>query len=150
MRMKDTQNGRHDRRIEQKPLGTRIDEGRRRGCASLFASLVIGATIWLDGGVAVAESSFAARDAMTKGMVELGGTVGYAQATTALGNASSANRSAVFIMPRVGVVLTDPLGTGLWQGNIELVVQPVFARFTKPFAAEAAGGSFLFKYNFLF
>ena len=149
MQRTETPDGRHNRLIEQRPPGTRRGQERRRGCASLFASLIIGVAIWLDGGLAVAESSFAARDAMTKGTVELGGTVGYAQATTALGNASSANRSAAFIMPRVGVVLTDPLGTGWWQGNVEFVVQPVFARFTKPFAAEAAGGSFLFKYNFL-
>jgi len=86
---------------------------------------------------------------LTKGTVELGGTLGYAQGTTVVGNGPSANRSAVFVMPRLGVVLTDPLGTGWWQGNVEFLVQPVFARFTKPFAAEAAGGSVLLKYNLL-
>lgn len=86
---------------------------------------------------------------MTKGTVELGGVLGYEQGTTVIGNGPSANRSAVFVMPRAGVVLTDPLGTGWWQGNIEFLVEPVFARFTKPFAAEAVGGAFLLKYNFL-
>lgn len=149
MRATETRDNRCHRLSGQRHPGTRIDEAWSWGCAALLAALVMGLTIWSDGGVAVAESSFAARDVMTKGTVELGGTVGYAQATTALGNASSANRSAAFVMPRVGVVLTDPLGTGWWQGNVEFVVQPVFARFTKPFAAEAAGGSFLIQYNFL-
>lgn len=105
--------------------------------------------LWVDGGVAVAESSFAARDVMKRGTLELGGAVGYAQGTTAIGAGPSANRSAVFVLPRVGMVLTDPLGKSWWQGNIELLLEPVFARFTKPFAAEAAGGSFVLKYNFL-
>ncbi len=86
---------------------------------------------------------------LRKGAVELGGAVGYAQGTTAIGAGPSANRSAVFVMPRVGMVLTDPLGKSWWQGNIELLLEPVFARFTKPYAAEAAGGSFVLKYNFL-
>lgn len=105
--------------------------------------------IWIDGGVATAESSFAARDVVTRGAIELGGAVGYAQGTTAIGAGPSANRSAVFALPRVGMVLTDPLGNNWWQGNVELLVEPVFARFIKPFAAEAAGASLVLKYNFL-
>jgi len=105
--------------------------------------------LWIESSGAVAQSSFEARNVMTKGTVELGGALGYAQGTTVVGNGPSANRSAVFVMPRLGMVLTDPLGTGWWQGNVEFLVQPVFARFTQPFAAEAAGGSFLLKYNFL-
>ncbi|MBX3308287.1 MAG: acyloxyacyl hydrolase [Nitrospira sp.] len=102
-----------------------------------------------EGSGAIAQSSFEARNVMTKGTAELGGAVGYAQGTTVVGNGPSANRSAVFVMPRLGVVLTDPLGTDWWQGNVEFLVQPVFARFTQPFAAEVTGGSFLLKYNFL-
>ncbi len=105
--------------------------------------------ILTDGPVAVAESSFAARDVVTRGAIELGGAVGYAQGTTAIGAGPSANRSAVFAMPRVGLVLTDPLGENWWQGNFEFLIQPVFARFTNPFAAEAAGGSFVLQYNLL-
>ena len=105
--------------------------------------------LWIESSGAVAQSSFEARNVMTKGTVELGGALGYAQGTTVVGNGPSANRSAVFVMPRLGVVLTDPLGSSWWQGNVEFLVQPVFARFTEPFAAEAAGGSFLLKYNFL-
>ncbi|MDF0672922.1 MAG: acyloxyacyl hydrolase [Nitrospira sp.] len=105
--------------------------------------------LWIESSGAVAQSSFEARNVMTKGTVELSGALGYAQGTTVVGNGPSANRSAVFVIPRLGMVLTDPLGTGWWQGNVEFLVQPVFARFTQPFAAEAAGGSFLLKYNFL-
>lgn len=105
--------------------------------------------LWVEVSGARAQSSFEAGDRLSKGTVELGGTLGYAQGTTVVGNGPSANRSAVFVMPRLGVVLTDPLGTSWWKGNVELLVQPVFARFIEPFAAEAAGGSFLLKYNFL-
>jgi hypothetical protein len=86
---------------------------------------------------------------MTKGTIEVGLATGYALGTTVVGNAKSANRSAVFVLPRIGMVLTDPLGNNWWQGNVELLLEPVFARFIQPFAAEAAGGSFVLKYNFL-
>lgn len=125
-------------------------ERRGRGLASLFGAALIGAIVWIGyETAATAESSVAARDIVTRGAIELGGAVGYAQGTTAIGAGPSANRSAVFIMPRVGMVLTDPLGKNWWQGNVELLVEPVFARFVKPFAAEAAGGSLVVKYNFL-
>ncbi len=122
---------------------------RRHISIVFWLSTLVTVVLWVESGGAVAQSSFEARNVMTKGTVELGGALGYAQGTTVVGNGPSANRSAVFVMPRLGVVLTDPLGTGWWQGNVEFLVQPVFARFTQPFAAEAAGGSFLLKYNFL-
>lgn len=114
-----------------------------------FLTALFGVVLWAASGMAAEGSAFEARDVVKRGMIELGGTAGFAQATTTIGNGSSANRSAVFVMPRVGLVLTDPLGTSWWQGNIEFLVEPVFARFTKPFAAEAAGGTFVLKYNFL-
>ncbi|MDC8447523.1 MAG: hypothetical protein A4E20_08950 [Nitrospira sp. SG-bin2] len=121
---------------------------RQIGALLLLSTLVI-VVVWGEGSEAIAQSSFEARNLMTKGALELGGALGYAQGTTVVGNGPSSNRSAVFVMPRVGIVLTDPLGAGWWQGNVEVLVQPVFARFTEPFAAEATGGSFLLKYNFL-
>lgn len=144
-------------RLEGKNLSRAIHEAARESAVQLcrfggaLLSVLVLTLAMLESSfsAARAQSSFEARKIMTKGSVELGGAAGYAQATTAVGNASSANRNAVFVMPRVGIVLTDPLGTGWWQGNVEFVAQPVFARFTKPFAAEATGGSFLFKYNFL-
>lgn len=149
MRATEERDGRRDRLAAQENP-KRVADGRpRRSRAFLFASMVIGAMIWIDGSVAVAESSFAARDVVTRGAIELGGAVGYAQATTAVGAGTSANRAAVFVLPRIGIVLTDPLGSGWYQGNVELLVEPVYARFTKPFAADGAGGSFVVKYNFL-
>ena len=126
----------------------RHERRRQIGVLLSIVTFVI-VTCGVESRVASAQSSFEARDVMTKGTVELGGALGYAQGTTVVGNGPSANRSAVFVMPRLGVVLTDPLGTGWWQGNVEFLVQPVFARFTQPFAAELTGGSFLLKYNFL-
>lgn len=123
---------------------------RRHHIGALFsASVLTIVMLWASGSVASAQSSFEARDVMPRGTMELGGAVGYAQGTTAIGNGFSSNRSAVFVMPRVGMVLTDPLGKSWWEGNVELLVEPVFGRFIKPFAAEAVGGSFVLKYNFL-
>lgn len=115
----------------------------------LLVAIFVGIALWTTAGVAEERSSFEARDVMKKGALELGGAVGYAQATTAIGAAQSANRSAVFVMPRVGMILTEPWGRNWWQGNVELMIEPVFARFVQPFAAEAAGGSLVVKYNFL-
>ena len=126
-----------------------IGEHWRRIAAFVTASVLTIVMLWIDGGVAVAESSFAARDVVKRRTIELGGAVGYAQATTAVGAGTSANRAAVFVLPRIGMVLTDPLGSGWYQGNVELLVEPVYTRFTKPFAADGAGASFVMKYNFL-
>jgi len=81
--------------------------------------------------------------------MEVGAAAGFWQATTLLGNGRSENRSAAFVLPRLGFVVTDPLGAGWWRGNVEVLAEPLFARFTQPFAAEAAGGSLVLKYNFL-
>lgn len=126
----------------------KTERPRRIGYFLSLSALVL-VMLWVEGGIAAAQSSFEARNVLTKGTVELGGALGYAQGTIVVGNGPSANRSAVFVMPRLGVILTDPLGNSWWQGNVEFLVQPVFARFTEPFAAEAAGGSFLLKYNLL-
>lgn len=126
-----------------------LRNARRQIGALLSISAFVVVACGVESRVAMAQSSFDARNVLKKGTVELGGAVGYAQGTTVVGNGPSANRSAVFVMPRLGMILTDPLGSSWWQGNVEFLVQPVFARFTQPFAAEAAGGSFLLKYNFL-
>lgn len=129
--------------------GTAMSERRRLTQAGLLVAMFLSIVLWPTGGVAGEGSSFDAREVMRKGTFELGGAVGYAQGTTAIGAAESANRSAVFVMPRAGMILTEPLGRNWWQGNVELMIEPVFARFTKPFAAEAVGGSFVLKYNVL-
>lgn len=143
----DCQN--HDATL-QGILEETLRERRRQVGALIFTvtSLFTSVMLWTDSGGA-AESSLDARERMTRGTIEVGIATGYAQGTTVIGAAPSANRSAVFVLPRVGMVLTDPLGKSWWQGNVELLVEPVFARFTKPFAAEGAGGSFVLKYNLL-
>jgi hypothetical protein len=100
-------------------------------------------------GVPVSTSSETDGYSAKKGTIEIGMMAGFWQATTAVGDASSANRSAVFVLPRVGIVVTDPLGTDWWRGNLELILEPVYARFTQPFAADLAGASLIAKYNFL-
>jgi lipid A 3-O-deacylase len=118
----------------------------------LVALLLAGSVEW-GGSFCWAESDATspnARDILTRGTIEAGGTVGFWQALIfPFQQEPSANRSAVFIMPRIGMVVTDELQTGVLTGNLEVLVEPIFARFTQPFAAEAAGGTLVFKYNFL-
>lgn len=99
--------------------------------------------------VPVSFSSESEGDPIKKGTIEIGMAAGFWQGTTALGNGPSANRSAAFVLPRVGVVLTDPVGTNWWRGDLELIVEPVYARFTQPFTADLAGASLIAKYNLL-
>lgn len=119
--------------------------GRRR----FLVGSALGIVFWIVAGVASAGPSWEARNIMTKGTIETGVLTGFWQATTVVGGAESADRNAVLVLPRIGMVLTDPIGQGWWQGNVEVLVEPLFARFTRPFAAEAAGGSLVFQYNFL-
>jgi len=81
--------------------------------------------------------------------MELGIAAGYWQAVDIGNHPPSTNRSAVFALPKIGIIVTDEIQAAFLSGNIELAVEPFFARFTKPFAAEAAGGMGLLKYNFL-
>jgi lipid A 3-O-deacylase len=94
-------------------------------------------------------TSPSARDILKRGTIEAGGTLGYWQALRFHSKEHSTNRSAVFIMPRVGMVITDEVQAGVLTGNLEVLVEPFFAQFTHPFAAQAAGGSLVIKYNLL-
>jgi hypothetical protein len=89
------------------------------------------------------------RAILKPGTLDASLAVGFWQAVKFANHAPSLNRSAVFVLPYVGIVVTDEFRAGLLSGNLEVGVEPLFARFTQPFAAEAAGGSFLVKYNFL-
>ncbi len=89
---------------------TQMKEPHGLAQGSFFVATFFGIVLWTTVGVAAEGSSFAASDVVTRGAIELGGTVGYAQGTTVIGAGPSANRSAVLVMPRVGIVLTDPLG----------------------------------------
>lgn len=111
--------------------------------------LIVGLTPWGPMGVAVSGASENARDVVKRGTIEAGVAAGFWQGTTLVGHGLSANRSAALVLSRVGLVVTDSIGAGWWQGNVEVLLEPLFARFTQPFAAEAAGGSLVVKYNLL-
>lgn len=89
-----------------------------------------------------------ARDIVKKGTIEGGAAIGWLQGEDVL-RSISANRNAVYVLPRLGMVLTDELGSGRLAGNLELMVEPLYARYYQPFNATAAGGSLVAKYNFL-
>ena len=90
-----------------------------------------------------------AREILKSGTVELGIAGGFWQAIDFVNTPPSTNRSAVFVLPTIGMVVTDELEAGRLSGNLELAVEPLYARFTQPFSANAAGGSLVVKYNFL-
>lgn len=89
-----------------------------------------------------------ARHLLTRGKIEVGVSSGFWQGVKIFGS-PSANRSAVFVLPRIGMVVTDEIKADLLSGNIELMAEPLFAREIQPFAAEAAGGSLVVRYNLL-
>jgi len=96
-----------------------------------------------------AAPSLDARELLKRGTIEVGAAAGYWQAVSAPFHAYSANRSAVFIMPRIGMVVTDEMKAGMWSGNLEVLMEPLFGQFTEPVSAQLAGGSLVLKYNLL-
>lgn len=90
-----------------------------------------------------------ARQLLKRGTIEIGAAAGYWQAVSAPFHAYSANRSGVFVMPRIGMVVTDEMKAGRLSGNLEVLVEPLFAQFTQPVSAQLAGGSVVLKYNLL-
>jgi lipid A 3-O-deacylase len=92
---------------------------------------------------------FDARDRVTKGTLEFGFLTGYWQGNNAFGNEPSANRSAVYFLPQLGLVLTDEISSGWTSGNVEVLIEPLAAHYYQPFSASAFGGSLMVKYNFL-
>ena len=89
-----------------------------------------------------------ARSIAQRGGIEVGAAVGYLQGVKAIGS-DSANRSAGYLLPRIGMVVTDQLGTGYLTGNVTLMFEPFYAAYYQPFGASAAGGALVVKYNFL-
>jgi lipid A 3-O-deacylase len=89
-----------------------------------------------------------ARSIVQRGVIEVGAAVGYLQGVQVL-ESVSANRSAVYLLPRIGMVVTDQLGAGYLTGNVTLMLEPFYAAYYQPFGASAAGGALVVKYNFL-
>ena len=83
------------------------------------------------------------------GTIEFGMQAGYWQAFTGLGNSSNSNRSAVFVLPQIGIVVTDKIALGLFSGAVEVLGEPVVASFHEPFSATLLGFSIVGRYNFL-
>ncbi|GJL57539.1 MAG: lipid A 3-O-deacylase [Nitrospirales bacterium] len=108
--------------------------------AVLFMLLMVG-TAWC--------ADLDARTRVTKGTLEFGFLTGYWQGNNAFGNEPSANRSAVYFLPQLGLVVTDEIGSGWAAGNVEVLVEPLAAHYYQPFSASAFGGSLVVKYNFL-
>jgi len=106
----------------------------------IFSILLIG-PVW--GG------DFDVRNRVTKGTLEYGLLGGYWKGNDLFQNAPSTNRHAIYILPQLGLVLTDELGSGLLAGNVELLIEPMAAHYYEPFSASAFGGSLVVKYNFL-
>ena len=89
-----------------------------------------------------------ARSIVQRGVIEVGAAAGYLQGVKVL-YSDSANRSAVYFLPRIGMVVTDQLGAGYLTGNVTLMLEPFYASYYRPFGASAAGGALLVRYNFL-
>src|ERR1700756_2451482 len=73
-----------------------------------------------------------ARAIVQKGTVEAGLAAGYLQGLKVF-TSDSSNRSAVYVLPRIGMVLTSEIGKGWYGGNLELLLEPLYARYFHPF-----------------
>src|ERR1700687_1761703 len=89
-----------------------------------------------------------ARDIVKQGTLEIGLNAGYLQDND-IGPIKTANRSATYVLPRIGLVLTGERGDGLFLGNFELQFEPTYAHYWKPFQADLLGTTVVLKYNFL-
>ncbi len=99
---------------------------------------------WSEDAVSLPE----ARVIVQCGTIEAGAIAGYLQGL-ALVPGDSANRSAFYLMPRIGTVVTDQLGGGYLTGNVTLMVEPLYAAYFRPIRAIAAGGALVVRYNLL-
>ena len=66
-----------------------------------------------EGGATAPEAREVVRHGVVRhGTVETGLLAGFWQATTLIGDAESANRSVVYLLPQIGMVLTDEFQAG--------------------------------------
>ena len=94
-------------------------------------------------------AEFQARDTVKKGTVELGVIGGYWKENSLDATKPSSDQRAIYVLPQIGIVLTDPFDAGWFTGNLEFLAEPLGARYSKPFTAYAGGLSLVLKYNFL-
>ncbi len=124
-----------------------MNSTRRREQTVILLGGVCCLLVGLAGLVSAGEPNARAR--VSKGTLEYGLLLGYWQGNNLFQNEPSANRSALYVLPQLGYVLTDELGSGAFAGNVEVVVEPMAAHYYQPFSASAFGGSLLVKYNFV-
>jgi len=113
--------------------------------------LVVGSALmclWFIGAASVF-AEFESRDTVKKGTVELGVLGGYWKENSLDGTKPSSNQRAVYVLPQIGMVLTDEFDAGWLSGNFEVLAEPLGARYSMPFTAYAFGGSLVGRYNFL-
>jgi lipid A 3-O-deacylase PagL len=97
-----------------------------RDLLGLLASLLAISAGWM-GSFCWAESDATlpdARESLTRGTIEAGGAVGFWHEFLFPSESHSANREAVFIMPRFGMVVTDEVKAGTLTGNLEVLAEP--------------------------
>ena len=111
------------------------------GVLALIFSVFLSGLAWSE--------NFDARTRVTKGTLEFGLLGGFWKGNNLFQNAPSKNRKAIYVLPQLGLVLTDELGSGLAAGNVEVLLEPMAAHYYEPFSASAFGGSLMAKYNFL-
>jgi lipid A 3-O-deacylase len=90
-----------------------------------------------------------ARVILKRGTIEAGGTAGYWEEFLFPPEPHSSSRHAVFVMPRIGMVVTNEMDAGVLSGNLEVLVEPFYSRVTNGFSGDAAGASLVMKYNLL-
>lgn len=108
---------------------------------SLLVAILCGGYAWGEG--------IDARTRVTKGTLEYGLLGGFWKGNNIFDNAPSSNRRAIYVLPQLGRVLTDEIGSGVLAGNVELLLEPMAAHYDEPFSASAFGGSLVLKYNFV-
>ena len=114
----------------------------------LLVWVICGSILFYPGG-AVGGGDVQSRSVVAKGTVEYGLLGGFWRGSDVFKNAPSSNRRAIYIMPRLGQVITDDLASGVMAGNVEIFFEPMAAHYYEPFSASAFGGSLMLKYNFL-
>ena len=90
-----------------------------------------------------------ARTILKRGAIEAGGAIGYWEEFLFPSEAHSSSRHAIFVMPRIGVIVTDEMNAGLLSGNLAVQLEPFYGRFRNGLSGDAAGVSAVLKYNLL-
>ena len=88
------------------------------------------------------------RDLLHVATLEAGLMAGYLQGFDTRRSVSN-NRGALYVLPRLGPVVSGEVSDGHFIGRFQLLAEPLYAHYFRPFSAIAAGESLLLKYNFM-